>query len=106
MKQRNPKRLPRALARVIRAAQDAVLELQRVERSHGPTPDRETINARVELAAALYLAGYPTINPDVCVGHGPHGGKARCCPRAGEYNGFGSGSPHKFICPAHCSCHD
>ncbi len=28
-----------------------------------------------------------------------------CCPRAGEYNGFGSG-PIIFTCPKHCSCHD
>jgi len=30
----------------------------------------------------------------------------RCCPRAGEYNGFGSDGPTTFTCPNHCSCHD
>lgn len=28
-----------------------------------------------------------------------------CCERAGEYNGFGSGSL-LFVCPKDCSCHD
>lgn len=29
----------------------------------------------------------------------------KCCDRAGEYNGYGSG-PTKFTCPKHCCCHD
>lgn len=29
-----------------------------------------------------------------------------CCPRAGEYNGFGSDGPTTFTCPGHCRCHD
>jgi hypothetical protein len=34
------------------------------------------------------------------------GGKgAKCCSRAGEYNGYASG-PLLFVCPKDCSCHD
>ena len=29
-----------------------------------------------------------------------------CCDRRGEYNGFGSDGPLKFVCPKHCMCHD
>ncbi len=29
-----------------------------------------------------------------------------CCPRAGEYNGFGSDGPREFRCPKGCPCHD
>lgn len=29
----------------------------------------------------------------------------RCCARAGEYNGYGSG-PLSFICSVSCPCHD
>lgn len=30
---------------------------------------------------------------------------AKCCTRAGEYNGYASG-PLSFVCPNHCACHD
>lgn len=33
-------------------------------------------------------------------------GACECCPRAGEYNGFGSDGPLKFKCPKGCPCHD
>lgn len=37
------------------------------------------------------------------IGHCGVGSK--CCRRAGEYNGYGSG-PLKFVCPSSCPCHD
>lgn len=43
-------------------------------------------------------------NPAICQGHRGLG-QWKCCERAGEYNGFGSG-PLIFICPKSCSCHD
>jgi hypothetical protein len=29
-----------------------------------------------------------------------------CCPRANEYNGYGSDGPRLFTCPKGCPCHD
>lgn len=49
-------------------------------------------------------ASKPDDRPE-CVGKG-RGGTGRCCPRAGEYNGFGSDGPLAFACPIGCSCHD
>lgn len=42
---------------------------------------------------------------NVCSGMGGSATGPKCCERAGEYNGFGSG-PTIFTCPVHCCCHD
>lgn len=34
-----------------------------------------------------------------------HKKRFKCCDRAGEYNGFDSGT-RLFICPQGCGCHD
>lgn len=51
----------------------------------------------------------PTPPAPRCRGFGgepPGEGHPWCCLRAGEYNGFGSDGPRKFICPKGCGCHD
>lgn len=40
----------------------------------------------------------------LCVGYNGVG-EWKCCDRAGEYNGYGSG-PLLFVCPQSCGCHD
>jgi hypothetical protein len=54
-----------------------------------------------------YPRRFNVVPPGTCVGFGVAFGKqVKCCPRAGEYNGFGSDGPLKFTCPNHCECHD
>lgn len=65
-----------------------------------------------DLSAACAQAGIPptealvkdvtrqTVQPHQIVDRCP------CCPRAEEYNGFGSDGPRLFVCPQNCSCHD
>ena len=64
---------------------EMALEMKRIE-------DEEKASAKKEIKTE-------------CSGHG-RGGTVECCPRAGEYNGFGSDGPLKFHCPKSCSCHD
>ena len=51
------------------------------------------------------LLGPVAIVVNECPGHGRGGGGEPCCDRAGEYNGFASGSL-TFVCPKSCACHD
>jgi hypothetical protein len=106
MTRKQRSRMPRGIARIIKTAQAAVLQLRNVERAAAPRIDQPTVDARVNLAAALYDAAYPAQDPEVCCGHGPHGGRPACCVNAGRFNEYANGDPRGFYCPEDCSCHD
>lgn len=69
-------------------------------------PTRTAEECQSYLDAYAAAKGWPTIEEvrRHCPGNGGHG--EPCCPRAGEYNGFGSDGPLLFRCPVGCTCHD
>lgn len=73
-------------------------------------PDEGTRYKQVRVTLTVDAVNPPveaTTKEPKCTGYYDDGRTGpRCCPRAGEYNGFGSDGPRLFTCPQSCGCHD